>query len=734
MAVGHPAGEVAAPPGDPFSITSSGPAAASRPRIVKADSTFAIFDRHGDILAGDPSPKGLFHADTRYLSHWELLLDDRRPLVLAAGDASGATLLWTDLANPDLPPRDAGPARPAAIGLARNLVHIERTRLLWSGGCCERVAVRNHDRTAHGLRLTLRFAADFRDIFELRGHPRAVRGDGGTALQPDGVDFHYRALDGRPALTRIRFEPVPDRLDAASACWELDLASGAEVVLHADIAIGSAAARPSPARCFAEGVAGDREQRAGRRRHAASVEPADRVHAAVIDRATADLDMLTARTPHGPYPDAGIPWFATPFGRDGLVTALQAGWLDPGLSLGVLRFLAATQATAVDPAAVAEPGKILHELRAGEMARLGEVPFRRYYGSVDATPLFLMLAGSWLRQTGDVAAIRDLWPSLEAALQWLDRWGDPDGDGFVEYTPDPAGLRNQGWKDSQDSVFHADGSLAGGAIALVEVQAYVHAARRAMARIARTIGKPGLAAAQEEAAARLRQRFEQAFWCEPLGTYGLALDGAKRLCAVRSSNAGHALLGGIADPGRAAGVATGLLAPDSFSGWGIRTLAQGEARYNPMSYHDGSVWPHDNALIAMGFARYGLRHGVAAVAEGILAAAQGLDQDRLPELFCGFARAGRPEPTAYPVACSPQAWAAAAPLGLVKACLGIAFDALHHTVRLHLPGLPGGLHALAIRRLRLGEHEVDIALRRVGEGVAVDVPRRTGRLQVVVVQ
>jgi glycogen debranching enzyme len=255
-----------------------------------------------------------------------------------------------------------------------------------------------------------------------------------------------------------------------------------------------------------------------------------------------------------------------------------------------------------------------------------------------------------------------------------------------------------------------------------------------MARIARELGKTALAEAQEAAAERLRRHFEQAFWSERLGTYGLALDGAKRLCEVRSSNAGHALTGGIADPGRAASVATGLLSHDSFSGWGIRTLAAGEARFNPMSYHDGSVWPHDNALIAMGFARYGLRHGVLAVAEGILDAALSLDQYRLPELFCGFARAGRPEPTAYPVACSPQAWAASAPLGLVKACLGVAFDAARDTVRLHLPGLPGGLHGLAIRRLRLGEHEVDIVVRRVGDGVAVDVPRRTGRIQIVVVQ
>jgi glycogen debranching enzyme len=451
----------------------------------------------------------------------------------------------------------------------------------------------------------------------------------------------------------------------------------------------------------------------------------------VLRRSAADLNILITNTEHGPYPYAGIPWYSTTFGRDGIIAAMQVLWCYPELAKGVLMRLARLQATDVDAFADSEPGKILHEMRAGEMAALREVPFGLYYGSVDSTPLFVLLAGMYLERSGDITFIQTIWPNIKIALNWIDGAGDPDRDGFVEYQrQNENGLVNQGWKDSFDSVFHSDGTLAKGPIALCEVQGYVYAAKKFAARMAAQLGEDALAEILKADAATLADRFDAAFWCPELGTYALALDGEKRQCKVCTSNAGQVLMSGIASSQRADAVAQNLFTPSMYSGWGIRTLAGNERRYNPMSYHNGSVWPHDNSLIAFGLAQYGHRTSVGRLLESVFDAASYMDLRRLPELYCGFARARGRGPTLYPVACAPQAWAAGAPLLMLQAMLGLEFDVTNNEIILRNPRLPSFMDSITLTNLRIEGCQADLYLHKDGLGVSVKILRNEGGIQI----
>ncbi len=697
-------------------------------RTLKQDDLFGVFDKQGNCQGGEDGPDGLFFDDTRFFSHLALRLAGMEPLLLGSVvlDDNGAMIV--DLANADVHDSDG------RIWLQRDSIHVGRLKFLHGAACYERIRLRRFNPVTAPVALEIGFGADFADLFEVRGDVRPRRGTmSAVRLDDHGVRFDYLGLDDVRRSTLVHFDPAPDLLTTDAARWDVDLTGRDRVDLVMRIACTIDEGEAPPLKAMLPAYRALRRTARARAAGRGAIDSSNDLFNAVVDRSAADLAMLLTQTPYGLYPYAGVPWYSTIFGRDGIITAIETLWVAPDIAKGVLLALAATQAQETDESADAQPGKILHEMRGGEMARLGEVPFRRYYGSVDATPLFVLLAGLYLDRTGDIETIRALWPNLQAALAWIDGAGDPDADGFVEYARmTERGLANQGWKDSFDSIFHADGSAAEGPIALCEVQAYVFAAKQAAARIARALGEDGDGFAR--AAEALRQCFEDLFWMDDLGCYALALDGRKQPCRVLSSNAGHALFAGIAAPERADRLARLLTGKAFFSGWGVRTIAAGEARYNPMSYHNGSVWPHDNALIALGLARYGHKAAVLKIFEGLVGAATYDELRRLPELFCGFSRRRKRGPTSYPVACSPQAWSAAAPFALIAAATGLELDHRAAAVRLVEPVLPEFLDDLMLNGVTVAGARLDLKMSRAAGDVTTAVIRREGDANLLIVK
>jgi glycogen debranching enzyme len=716
---------------DAFYIRSSSSRIDVRTRVLKQGDTFAVFDRFGDIDTFGTGELGMYYQDTRFLSRLTLKLGKDRPLLLSSTVREDNAVLAVDATNPDV-------FRNGETVLPRGTVHIFRSKILWKRTCQERLRIHNYGRAAMDFSFSLEFDADFADIFELRGTTRERRGRRlETEIAQDGVVLAYEGLDRRPRRTRIVFDPPPTRLSESAANYQIRLEPGEDASYRWAIACEvDADLRGQIKPCYEKVV----QEAASALESAHARQPliftSNEQFNDLLNRSLADLEMMRTDTPYGPYPYAGVPWFSTEFGRDGIITALQCMWFDPSFARGVLAYLAATQADAENAEQDAQPGKILHETRAGEMAVLGEIPFKRYYGTIDATPLFIMLAGAYYRRTGDRTFVESIWPNVERALAWIDHYGDVDGDGFVEYARrSKLGLINQGWKDSHDAVFHADGTSAEGPIALCEVQGYVYAAKLAAAELAALFGGDAWARDLSKQAKTLLRRFEESFWCDELSTYALALDGRKQPCRVRTSNAGHCLFAGIASADHARRVAATLTHETSFSGWGIRTVATSEARYNPMAYHNGSVWPHDNSLIAAGFARYDLKESAATVLAGLLDASLFFDQHRLPELFCGFPRRPGEAPTLYPVACAPQSWASAAVFLLLKACLGLSVSASERRLTFAKPILPRFLQQVTIRGLKVADGRADLLLTRHDEGdVGVNVLRREGALDVVVLK
>ena len=711
---------------DQFYVLATSPMIDDRTRVLKQGETFAVFDRYGDIQSVPRSEQGLYHEGTRFLSRLGFTLGNDRPVLLSSTLNTDNAFMTLDLTNPDV-------YRGGAVIIPRGTLHVLRTKFIWEGAWYERLCISNYGLNSTDIGFNLRFAADFADIFEVRGTTRVRRGRYlRERIEPGALHFAYEGLDGVIRHTHVECAPQPQKISPSLMEFALRLQPGEQATFDVTV-ICELANQHRNTLSYNHAFLEAEEQIETVKTSDCVIETSNRQFNQWLDRSFQDLRMLVTDTPHGLYPYAGLPWFSAPFGRDGIITALEYLWVNPDIAKGVLSFLASTQATEVLPEQDAEPGKILHESRKGEMAALGEVPFGQYYGSIDATPLFIALAGAYYERTGDREFIGKIWPHILNALEWVDTWGDRDRDGFVEYSRrSPHGLVNQGWKDSSNAVFHADGKLAEGPIALCELQSYVYEARQQAAALASVLGLTGLAAQFHRQAELLKERFERAFWCEELSLYALALDGHKQQCRVRTSNAGHCLFSGIASQEYARRVENTLMGKEFFSGWGIRTVAASESRFNPMSYHNGSIWPHDNAMIAMGLARYDLKPSAAKIMTGLYDASLFMDLHRLPELFCGLARDPGGGPTLYPVACSPQAWSSTSVFFLLQACLGLTIKAHESTIEFRTPVLPDFLEHVRITNLKIGQASLDLMLQRHANDVGIELVRREGDTKIII--
>jgi len=681
---------------------------------LKVGAMFACARRDGDIRAGRASGEGLYARDTRHLSELRLTIGELPPVLLSSSMQSGHHAV-INATNPTLRSRD-GVVPQETLNVRRTVLIADRLYY--------RVRIRSFRPETVSTTVELVLGADFADVFEVRGVERRTSG---RVLMPvrdgNGVRFAYEGEDGQRRETLVEFSPSPTEVDIdgqrARVGWDLQLPAGEAVSFLVTVDPGSGESGVELAEPAVMEQAAGRLERAHREweRACARITTDNELFDRFVEASVRDLHALMMPMPGGALAAAGIPWYVAPFGRDSLLAACESLMINPEVARGTLLALAGQQARSDEAWRDAEPGKILHELRVGELARTGHIPHTPYYGTVDATPLFLMVAGGYYRWTLDIETLARLRPALDAALAWIAEWGDRDGDGFIEYEQrSPAGLRNQGWKDSGDAIVHADGSLAQGPIALVEAQGYVYEAKLRIAEVYEALDDNDRASRLRAEADRLRAAFNEAFWDPAEGFFAMALDGRKQQVRSVSSNPAHCLYCGIVDEDKAVLVAERLMAPDMFSGWGIRTLASSSRAYNPMSYHNGSIWPHDNAIAAAGLKRYGFHAATARIASGLFEVAAAARDFRMPELFCGFHRDESPSIVAYPVACIPQAWAAAAPFMLVQAMMGISAHAPSNTLTVDRPMLPDWLQSLELRDVQIARSRVSLSFQRTRPG------------------
>jgi glycogen debranching enzyme len=694
-----------------------------RVKVLNHADSFAIFDRWGDIHPYTKKAQGIFHQGTRFLNRLELRLNKKKPLLLSSSIKEDNDVLSVDLTNPDL----------TDCGILENSLHLSRSQFIRNGVYYEEISIINYGETECKVELSIAFGSDFKDLFEIRGIPRTLEPNKHQLHHnKNGLVYEYHGLDNITRATEIVFlEGIMPEVEHSLASFFLELYPHQKQKIDYLIAFKTeenffSTERKQPSYTGFEEIKKSMQTEL-QKAHVlfASISTSNEQFTHWVHRSKADLISLITQTPYGMYPYAGVPWYNTAFGRDGIITAMEVLWIAPEIAKNALFFLAHMQAKELIPSKDAEPGKILHEARSGEMANTGEIPFKEYYGTIDATPLFVMLAGMYYQHTADIDTIKKLWPNIKAALNWIDNYGDLDRDGFVEYKHKAEnGLTNQGWKDSHDSVMYKNGELCVPPIALCEVQGYVYAAKNFASLLAEELNEKDFAIQLAQEANELKQKFNEVFWDEELSCYALALDGNKKPCKVVSSNAGHCLFCGIVDEDKVSKLAATLTSTEMFSGWGIRTLSECERRYNPMSYHNGSIWPHDNAIIASGLARYGFQKEAAKILSALFDASLFIELQRLPELYCGFSRRVGEGPTSYPVACSPQAWSVGAVFMLLQACLQVEINAVKKTIVFNKPELPVYLERISISNLQLGTATCDLELYRHEYDVAFNVIRK----------
>jgi glycogen debranching enzyme len=695
--------------------------------VLKHDNTFAIFNKYGDIIPNLKSAQGVFHDGTRYLSDFRLTIEGNKPLFLSSNLRDRSEMFVVDLTNPDILDDDH------ELRFEKGSLHIMRKKVLWSSCFYEQIQFSNFGREKIEFTLELDFDADFADIFEVRGIDRMKSGIRlPFRADSESIRISYKGVDDVVRNTCIRMEPEPSQIDENCAYYTLKLAPGEKQTLSITMSFSQSEKEAPEIFNFRKAVKKHKRRFDYIDETSCEIETSNEQFNHWLNRSRTDLITMISNTPYGPYPYAGIPWFDTPFGRDGIITALECLWISPEVAKGVLQYLAATQATEEDSFRDAEPGKILHESREGEMAQLNEVPFRQYYGTIDATPLFIILAGEYFKRTDDIETIKGIWRNIEMALGWIERYGDTNNDLFVEYSrKEESGLFNQGWKDSQDSISYEDGKIAELPIALCEVQAYVFDAWMNAALMSKALGYDERSNELRSRAETFREKFSEHFWWDEKSVFYIALANGEP-CRVISSNAGHCLFSGIATQEQAKKLSRSLLSDNMFTGWGIRTLGLSEARYNPMSYHNGSVWPHDSAMIAYGFAKYGLKEEVLKIGTALFDASLFMEGQRLPELFCGFKRRQGEAPTNYPVACSPQAWSVAAVFIIIQSFLGMEINEHENVIRFFRPTLPEYINKLTLRNLPFKGMKLGIEfIRTGGDSVSITMKNKNVRMEIL---
>jgi glycogen debranching enzyme len=695
-------------------------------RVIKENDVFFLTDEKGNIPQSHPYGLGLYTKDTRFLSEFSLRINGEEPVLLSSDAAENymATILLT---NPPI-------EKEGQVVLWRESVQIERKRFIYNGVLYETIKLKNYFPKQIQCEICLSFDVDFADMFVVRGFQTGKVGKRrGQTVDGNSLTFHYEGADGIYRATSITWDrPATSTRENGEVAFSFSLHHGEEqaVTLMIQPQIGEQTKKKivmDKDIALRQLVASYDEWERNITKITTDYKPLQRL----VDRGIADLRVLLTDLGYGPFPVAGLPWFGVPFGRDSLIAALQMLPFYPQVAKGTLVTMAQYQGKKLDPWRDEQPGKIMHELRFGELANTNQVPFTPYYGTIDATPLFLVLLTEYVKWTRDFNMVYQLRPHIEAALNWIDVYGDRDGDGFVEYHRESSkGIANQGWKDSSDSIVHRNGGYAKSPIALVEVQGYVYQAKVGLVDIFEQLGETARAAKLRQEAEELKKKFDAAFWMEDVQFYAIALDSEKQQVGTITSNPGHVLFAGMLDKHRQNAVIETLLSPKMFSGYGIRTMAEGEAGYNPMSYHNGSIWPHDNSIILLGLSKLGKTKEVLTIIEGLIEAAAYFEYDRLPELFCGYSRSfGKPVP--YPVACSPQAWAAGTPLVFIQAMLGLFPNGLRKEIHLS-PILLDSMNVLKVENMAIGNGRLSLTVSREGNEMKIDIHENTTGYDVVV--